>query len=124
VDTEEAMAMRHGMVSRRFDRPSDERLALFRGLVTDLLRHEQIKTTEAKAKAIRPMAEKMITLGKSGSLASRRRVLGYVYDKDVASKVFDELAERYATRPGGYTRIVRLGTRKGDGAPVVQIELV
>lgn len=116
--------MRHAVKSRRFDRPTDQRLALFRGLVTDLLRHEQIRTTEAKAKAVRGLAEKMITLGKSGSLAARRRVLGYVYDKDVAGKVFDELASRYAQRPGGYTRIVRVGPRAGDGAPVVILELV
>ena len=116
--------MRHGVKSRRFDRPTDQRLALFRGLVTDLLKYEQIKTTEAKAKNVRGLAEKMITLGKSGTLASRRRVLGYVYDKDVAGKVFDELAERYAERPGGYTRIVKLGPRLGDGAPVVLLELV
>jgi large subunit ribosomal protein L17 len=116
--------MRHGVKSRRFDRPTDQRLALFRGLVTDLLKYEQIKTTEAKAKNVRSLAEKMITLGKSGTLASRRRVLGYVYDKDVAGKVFDELAERYAERPGGYTRIVKLGPRLGDGAPMVVLELV
>jgi large subunit ribosomal protein L17 len=116
--------VRHKVESRRFDRPTDQRLALFRGLVTELLRHEQIKTTEAKAKAIRGMAEKMITLGKSGTLPARRRVLGYVYDKDVARKVFDELAERYAGRAGGYTRIVRLGPRNGDGATVVQLELI
>ena len=116
--------MRHRVQSRKFSRPTDQRLALFRGLVTDLLRYEQIKTTEAKAKAIRGLAEKMITLGKSGTLPARRRVLGYVYDKDVAAKVFDELAERYAERPGGYTRIVRLEPRKGDGAPVVQLELI
>ena len=97
---------------------------MFRGLVTDLLKHEQIKTTEAKAKTIRGMAEKMITLGKSGSLPARRRVLGYVYDKDVAGKVFDELATRYADRPGGYTRIIKLGPRLGDGALLVQLELV
>jgi large subunit ribosomal protein L17 len=97
---------------------------MFRNLVTELLKHEQIKTTEAKAKAIRPLAEKMITLGKSGTLPARRRVLGYVYDTDVAKKLFDELGPRYATRPGGYTRIVRLGPRLGDGAPVVQLELV
>ena len=116
--------MRHQVQSRRFDRPSDARLALFRGLVTDLLRYEQIKTTEAKAKAVRGLAEKMITLGKGGTLANRRRVLGYVYDKDVAGKVFDELAERYSGRPGGYTRIVKLGPRLGDGAPQVILELV
>ena len=116
--------MRHGVLSQRFDRPTDQRLAMFRGLVTQLIRHEQIKTTEAKAKAVRGLAEKMITLGKDGSLAARRRVLGYVYDKDVAGKVFDELAERYAERSGGYTRIVRVGNRKGDGAPVVLLELL
>jgi large subunit ribosomal protein L17 len=116
--------MRHKVAARRFDRPTDQRLALFRGLVTDLLRHEQIKTTEAKAKAVRGLAEKMITLGKTGNLAARRRVLGYVYDKDVAGKVFDELATRYAARPGGYTRLVRVGPRPGDGAPIVILELV
>ncbi len=97
---------------------------MFRNLVTDLLRYEQIKTTEAKAKTIRGLAEKMITLGKSGSLPARRRVLGYVYDKDVARKLFDDLGPRYADRQGGYTRIVRLGPRLGDGAPEVQLELV
>jgi large subunit ribosomal protein L17 len=116
--------VRHNVQSRRFDRPTDQRLALFRGLVTDLLRHEQIKTTEAKAKAVRGLAEKMITLGKSGTLPARRRVLAYVYDKDIAAKVFDDLGPRYSDRPGGYTRIVRIGNRKGDGAPVVFLELV
>lgn len=116
--------MRHRVQSRKFDRPTDQRLAMFRGLVTDLLRHEQIKTTEAKAKAVRGLAEKMITLGKSGTLAARRRVAGYVYDKHVAKKVFDELAPRYADRNGGYTRIVRLGPRLGDGAPQVLLELI
>jgi large subunit ribosomal protein L17 len=111
-------------VSQRFARPTDARLALFRGLVTSLLKHEQIKTTEAKAKAIRGLAEKMITLGKSGSLPARRRVLSYVYDKDVAKKVFDDLGPRYAGRPGGYTRIVKLGPRLGDNAPMVNLELV
>jgi large subunit ribosomal protein L17 len=116
--------VRHKVQSQRFDRPTDQRLALFRGLVTDLLKHEQIKTTEAKAKAVRGLAEKMITLGKSGTLPARRRVLAYVYDKDVARKVFDDLAPRYAERPGGYTRLVRLGPRLGDGAPIVQLELI
>ena len=116
--------MRHSVKSQRFDRPTDQRQALFRGLVTDLLKYEQIKTTEAKAKAVRGLAEKMITLGKSGTLASRRQVLAYVYDTDVTGKVFDELAGRYAGRPGGYTRIVKLGPRLGDGAPQVMLELV
>jgi large subunit ribosomal protein L17 len=97
--------MRHGRVSQRFDRPTDHRLAMFRNLVTELLKHEQIRTTEAKAKAIRPLA-------------------GYVYDSDTVHKVFDELGPRYASRPGGYTRIIKLGPRLGDGAPVVQLELV
>jgi large subunit ribosomal protein L17 len=116
--------VRHKVKSRRFDRPTDQRLALFRGLVTDLLKHEQIRTTEAKAKAVRGLAEKMITLGKSGTLPARRRALAYVYDKDVVVKVFEELATRYAARPGGYTRLVKLGPRLGDGAPVVQLELI
>jgi large subunit ribosomal protein L17 len=116
--------MRHGVKLRRFSRPTDQRQALFRGLVTELLKHEQIKTTEAKAKSVRGLAEKMITYGKDGTLAARRRVLGYVYDTDVAAKVCDELARRYADRPGGYTRIVKLGPRLGDGAPVVILELV
>jgi large subunit ribosomal protein L17 len=116
--------MRHKQQSRRFDRPTDQRLAMFRGLVTDLLKHEQLKTTEAKAKAIRPLAEKMVTLGKDNTLASRRRVLSYVYDKDVAAKIFEDLGPRYAERAGGYTRLVRLGPRLGDGAEMVQIELV
>jgi large subunit ribosomal protein L17 len=112
------------MQSRRFDRPTDQRLAMFRGLVTSLLEHEQIRTTEAKAKAIRPLAEKMITLGKSGSLPARRRALAFIYDTDVVKKVFDDLGPRYASRPGGYTRIVKLGPRLGDNAPMVQLELV
>jgi large subunit ribosomal protein L17 len=116
--------MRHQVQRRKFSRPTDQRLALFRGLVTDLLKHEQIKTTEAKAKAVRGQAEKMITLGKSGTLAARRRVLGYVYDKDVAKKLFDDLGPRYAQRPGGYTRLVKLGPRLGDNAPIVLLELI
>ncbi|HLF70785.1 MAG TPA: 50S ribosomal protein L17 [Dehalococcoidia bacterium] len=112
------------MLSQKFSRPTDQRLAMFRGMVTDLLRYEQIKTTEAKAKAIRGLAEKMITLGKDGTLPARRRALGYIYDKDVVGKIFDDLSERYADRNGGYTRIVRLGPRLGDGAVLVQLELV
>lgn len=98
--------------------------ALYRNQVTDLLGYEKITTTEAKAKQVRGLAEKMITLGKEGSLAARRRALAYIYSKKVTDKVFSELAERYADRPGGYTRIIKLGNRLGDGAPVVQLELV
>jgi large subunit ribosomal protein L17 len=97
---------------------------MFRGLVTDLLKHEQIKTTEAKAKAVRGQAEKMITLAKDGTLAARRQALAYVYDTDVVEKLFDDLADRYAQRSGGYTRIIKLGPRLGDGAPQVLLELV
>ena len=116
--------MRHKVSGRKFDRPTAHRLAMFRNLVTDLLRYEQLKTTEAKAKEIRGLAEKMITLGKDGSLASRRQALAYIYDKDVVRKVFDDLGPRYQARTGGYTRMVRIGPRLGDGAPIVSLELV
>lgn len=97
---------------------------MFRNLVTDLLKHERIKTTEPKAKEIRSMAEKIITLGKDGTIHARRQALKVVYDPDVVAHVFTELGPRYATRPGGYTRIVKLGPRLGDGAPMAIIELV
>ena len=97
---------------------------MFRNLVTDLLDYEKITTTEAKAKEVRGLAEKMITLGKAGDLSSRRDALAFILDKKVAEKVFNELASRYAERPGGYTRIIKLGHRLGDGAAMVQLELV
>ena len=97
---------------------------MYRNLVTDLLRYEKVVTTEAKAKEVRGMAERMITLGKDGTLPSRRRALAFVVDKKVVAKLFDELAPRYAQRPGGYTRIVKLGPRLGDGAHMAQLELV
>ena len=100
------------------------RKALYRNLVTDLLGYEKITTTETKAKEIRGLAEKMITLGKEGGLHSRRQALAFIFSKDVTEKVFSELAERYAQRPGGYTRIIKLERRLGDGAPMVQLELV
>ena len=98
--------------------------ALRRSLVTDFLGYEKIVTTEAKAKQVRPLAEKMITLGKEGSLHSRRQALAYIFDKSVTDKVFGELAQRYASRAGGYTRTVKLEQRQGDGAPMVQLELI
>lgn len=116
--------MAHRIAGRKFSRPTGHRLAMYRNLVTSLLRHERIITTEAKAKEIRGMAERTITLGKHGDLHSRRQALRFVTDTDVVGKVFGELAERYASRPGGYTRIVRLDTRQGDGAQMVQIELI
>jgi large subunit ribosomal protein L17 len=114
----------HRINGRKLGRPTDHRLALFRNLVTDLLKHEKIITTEAKAKEVRGFAERIITMGKRGDLHARRRALGYVYDKKVVEKVFDDLAPRYATRPGGYSRIVKLGPRLGDGARMAQLELV
>ena len=97
---------------------------MFRNLVTDLLSYEKITTTEAKAKEVRSLAERTITLGKKGGLHSRRQALSIVMDKKVAEKVFEELAPRYAERPGGYTRIIKLGRRLGDGAAMVQLEMV
>ena len=116
--------MRHHIAGRRLSRPTDHRLALYRNLVTDLLRHERIRTTEAKAKEIRGMAEKIISQGKKGPLHNRRQALRFVYDDTVVKKVFEDLAQRYAERPGGYTRIVKLGPRGGDAAPMALIELV
>ena len=116
--------MRHKVRGRKFDRPSDERRALFKGLVADLMRHERLRTTEAKAKEVRPIAEKMITLGKDGTVHARRQALAYINDKDVVRKLFEEIAPRFASRPGGYTRIIKLGPRLGDGAAMAQLELV
>jgi len=99
-------------------------MAMYRNLVTDLLNYERIKTTEAKAKEVRGLTEKMITLGKEGGLHSRRQALSFIMDKKVTDKLFTDLAPRYTERPGGYTRIIKLGPRLGDGAPMVQLELV
>jgi large subunit ribosomal protein L17 len=88
------------------------------------LRYEKIVTTEAKAREVGPIAEKMISLGKQGTLHSRRQALSYILDKKVVDRVFDEISPRYIDRLGGYTRLVRLGQRKGDGAPMAQLELV
>jgi len=116
--------MRHKVAGTKLGRSSGHRRAMFRNLVTDLLDYEKITTTEAKAKEVRGLAEKMITLGKAGDLSSRRDALAFILDKKVAEKVFNELASRYAERPGGYTRIIKLGHRLGDGAAMVQLELV
>ena len=116
--------MRHKVTGRSLGRASGHRKALFRNLVTDLFAYEKITTTEAKAKEVRGMAEKMITLGKNGGLDARRQALAFIYDKKVVDKVFGDLAPRFAERPGGYTRITKLGPRLGDGADMVQLELV
>jgi large subunit ribosomal protein L17 len=116
--------MRHKVAGRSLSRSTGHRKALFRNLVTELLAYEKIKTTEAKAKEIRGIAEKMITLGKNGGLDARRQLLAFIYDKKVVDKIFNDLAKRYVERPGGYTRITKLGRRLGDGASMVKLELM
>ena len=116
--------MRHRKAGRHLGRTPAHRRALFRNQVTDLLRHERIVTTEAKAKEVRGLAEGMITLGKKGALSHRRQALAFVYDETVVRKLFDELGPRYEERNGGYTRLTKLGPRKGDNAPMAQLELV
>jgi large subunit ribosomal protein L17 len=116
--------MRHKVAGRNLSRSTGHRWALYRNQVTALLDHEKIITTEAKAKEVRSLAEKMITLAKDGSLASRREALAFITDKKVVDKLFAEIAPGYADRSGGYTRLLKLGPRPGDSAPMVQIELV
>jgi large subunit ribosomal protein L17 len=116
--------MRHQIAGRKLGRTTSHRWAMLRNLVTSLLEHEKIKTTDAKAKELRPLAEKMIGLGKEGTLHARRQVLAVVRKADVVRKVFDTLSPRYQTRPGGYVRITKLGFRPGDAAPVSMVELV
>jgi large subunit ribosomal protein L17 len=109
---------------RKLGRNSAHRKAMLRNLVTDLLREERISTTDTRAKEARRMAEKMITLGKRGDLHARRQALAYIYDETVVTKLFEELGPRYADRNGGYTRILKLGPRRGDCAEMVFLELV
>jgi len=116
--------MRHQVSGRKLSRLSSHRWALYKNLVTDLLSKGKITTTEAKAKEIRGLVERMITLGKDGTLASRRRALAYSNDKKVIAKLFEEIGPGYNERAGGYTRLVKLGPRKGDNAAMAQIELV
>ena len=116
--------MRHRVAGKRLGRSSAHRKALFRNLVTELFRHEPIRTTEAKAKAIRPQAERLISLAKRGDLHARRMAARDVQDPQILRKLFDEIAERFEDREGGYTRVYKLGLRKGDAAPVVLISLV
>ncbi|MBF0170116.1 MAG: 50S ribosomal protein L17 [Nitrospinae bacterium] len=116
--------MRHLIDKKHFGRSGSHRKAMFRNMVTSLLEIEKITTTEAKAKELRRIAERMITLGKGASLAHRRKALAYVRTKGVVAKLFDELAARYKDRPGGYTRIYKLGVRHGDNAPMAVVELV
>ena len=116
--------MRHLKAGRKFGRTSAHRKALFRNLVEALIQRERISTTLAKAKELRGKVEKTITLGKKGTLHARRQALKLAPQKETIQKVFGTLAERYAKRPGGYTRIIKIGPRRGDNAPMAYIELV
>jgi len=116
--------MRHKVGGRKLSRPTKQRWALYRNQVSALLVHDKIVTTEAKAREVRSLAEKMITLGKDGSLASRREALAFIPEKKAVDRLFSEIAPGYADRNGGYTRLLKLGPRAGDNAPMVQVELV
>jgi large subunit ribosomal protein L17 len=116
--------MRHRLRGRKLNRTSSHRTAMFRNMATSLLKHEQITTTLPKAKELRPIVERLITLGKRGGLHARRQALSYVRDEKVVAKLFDTLAERYAERPGGYARVIKAGFRYGDAAAMAVIELV
>ena len=116
--------MRHRKKGRQLGRQTKHRWALFRSLVTSLLEHERIETTEAKAKEIRGFTDRMITLGKEGTLSARRQALAFIRSKDVVSKLFSDVALRFKERPGGYTRMVKTRRRVGDAAKLVAIELV
>jgi len=116
--------MRHGHGYRRLNRTASHRKAMFTNMAVALLTHEQIKTTLPKAKELRRIADKMVTLGKKGSLHARRQAASYLRDDAAVSKLFSILAERYKERPGGYTRVLKAGFRYGDAAPMAVIELV
>jgi large subunit ribosomal protein L17 len=116
--------MRHRKRHGKLGRTSAHRGALLRNMVTSLLHHERIETTDARAKELRRVADRMISLGKRGDLHARRQALAVIRDKDVTAKVFGELAERYRERPGGYTRVLKVRRRVGDAAPLSIVELV
>ena len=116
--------MRHGMAGRRFDMPTSQRKAMFRVLITAVIRDGGARTTEARAKETQALVDKMITLGKAGTVHARRQALAAIDDRDVVQQLFDEVAPKYATRPGGYTRVIKLGQRKGDASRITRLELV
>ena len=116
--------MRHGFIGRKLNRPSDERRAMLRNLMGSLLRYEKITTTEARAKELRRHIERLITTARRGDLHSRRLALATLPDPPAVAKLFDMVAPRFRDRPGGYTRVTRVGRRKGDGAMLAQIELL
>ena len=116
--------MYHGKAGRKLGRTSSHKEAMFRNMVTSVIKYESIRTTDTKAKELRKLAERMITLGKRGDLHARRQALTVVRDKSLVSKLFGELTERYRNREGGYTRIVKMGFRFGDNAPVSILEYI
>ena len=116
--------MRHKNTGRKFDRNTSSRKAMFRNLAANLVLHERIETTDAKAKELRRVAEPMITLAKEPTLANRRLAFNRLRDRDVVTKLFNELGPRYKARPGGYLRILKFGFRVGDNAPMALVELV
>ena len=116
--------MRHRLSGNKLSRPTGHRKSMLRGMVTALIQNESLQTTEAKAREARRLTEKMITLGKKGSLHHRRQAAAVVVGDDAVRKLVGELAERYSDRPGGYTRMYKLGTRKGDAAEMAIVELV
>ena len=116
--------MRHRKSGRKLGRDSAQRKALYSNLACALIEHGRIKTTEAKAKEVRPIVEEMITLGKRGDLAAHRHAVAFLRSKESAHRLFSEVAPRFADRPGGYTRIVKIGPRQGDAALMVYLELV
>ena len=116
--------MRHGKVHRKLNRTAEHRKAMFANMCAALIKHEQIVTTLPKAKELRPIVEKLVTLGKKGGLAMRRQAISEMRDKDQVRKLFDVLASRYKDRQGGYTRIIKAGVRKSDASPMAIIEFV
>jgi len=116
--------MRHRVAHRKLGRTTEHRLSLLRNLSASLIAHERIRTTEAKAKELRPFVEKLVTLGKRDSLHARRRALSILSDKAAVGRLFGTISPRFSERPGGYTRILKLGSRQGDGAPMAFIEFV
>lgn len=116
--------MRHCKKGKILDRPKASRQALLKNLAASLIMHEKIKTTQAKAKVLRPIVEKMISIAKNNTLFNRRRLLAKLPTKDAVKKILEEIGPRYKEREGGYTRIIKLGRRKGDGAEIAQIELI
>jgi large subunit ribosomal protein L17 len=116
--------MYHGKAGRKLGRTSSHREAMFRNMVTSIIKHESIRTPDATAKEVRQLADRMITLGKRGDLHARRQALSVVRDKEMVAKLFGELAERFRSRAGGYTRIVKVGYRFGDNAPVSILEYI